>query len=598
MKKVFFLFTCIFILNGLIHAQPMLSKARQAELYMKNGDFVTAIALYDELLAADPNNALYLLNRGWSKLNASSFTRGAEDLLAALKIDNTCSRCYIGLAIVSMQNGYYDDAIEQATLAIKTEDTASFNYFIRAQVFEAKGEDFKAGLDFNRAIQLNPMVADYYYSRGHFLFRMAKYEDAIDDFSSAVLLEPGIADYHFQRGYTYYMIQNFTFALIDVRKAIELDPTNADYWLGKGAIEEAAGDLDGAIESYTVCAELNPTNALAFFNRANIYFEKAMLDSSCMDYDRCLKALALSQYPREDMQIEATEMIANHCDTTSPAYYYQRGLMALEMKKYAEALEILNKGLASWPIHPLLNAFKGNALMGLKRYDEAVSAYLDALKKTDETPVDVRESYTLRSNDVDPDIYMRQLYSSVYDGLSKSYLAIGKFEEALESVNKAIFLSEKIPDAPVLPLQLMKANILSTMGEDQQAMVLLDELIKLNPEFASAYVIRARLLLKKAILTGNKKARFYYATAPQSGMYYLDLPKKFKSEKNDNVLINSAMGDCKVAIALNPDFAEAYFVMGEIKLLSGMSDYCNDFLMAEKLGITDALDLLGKPCKQ
>ena len=576
----------------------MVSKARQAELYMKNGDFVTAIALYDELLEADPNNSLYLLNRGWSKLNASSFTRGAEDLLSALKIDNTCSRCYIGLAIVSMQNGYYDDAVEQATLAIKTEDTASFNYFIRAQVFEAKGEEFKAGLDFNRAIQLNPMVADYYYSRGHFLFRMAKYEDAIDDFSNAILLEPGIADYLFQRGYTYYMVKNFNFALIDVRKALELDPVNADYWLGKGAIEEAAGDLEGAVESYTVCAELNPGNALAFFNRANIYFEKSMLDSSCLDYDRCLKALALSQYPREDMQVEAREMMRNHCDTSSPAFYYQRGLMAIELKQYAEALEVLNKGLNSWPVHPLLNAFKGNALMGLKRYDEAVNAYMDALKKTDETPVDVRDSYTLRSNNVDPDLYMRQLYSSVYDGLSKSYLALGKYDEALETINKAIFLSEKIPDAPVLPLQLMKANILSTMGEDQQAMSLLDEMIKLNPEFASAYVIRARLLLKKAILAGNKKARFYYATAPSSGMYYLNLPKKYKAEKVDKVLINSAMGDCKVAIALNPEFAEAYFVLAEIKLLSGLSDYCNDFLMAEKLGITDALDLLGKPCKE
>lgn len=598
MKKAFFVFSCLFIFIGHTVAQPMLSKERQAELYMKNGDFVTAIALYNELIETNPNNALYFLNRGWSKLNASSFTQGAEDLLAALKIDNRCSRCYIGLAIVSMQNGYYDDALEQATLAIKTEDTASFNYFIRAQVFETKGEDFKAGLDYNTAIALNPLVADYYYSRGNFLFRLAKFEDAIDDFSSAILLEPQVADFYFQRGYTYYMVQNFGFALIDVRKSIQMNPENSDYWLGKGAIEEASGNLDGALESYTVCTQLSPANALAFFNRANIYFEKAMLDSSCLDYDRCLKALALSRYPREDMQIEATEMLANHCDTTSPAYYYQRGLMALELKQYAEALALLNRGLESWPVHPLLNAFKGNALMGLKRYDDAVSAYSDALKKTDETPVDVRESYTLKSNNVDPDIYMRQLYSSVYDGLSKSYLAMGKYEASLEAINKSIFLSEKIPDAPILPLQLMKANILSTMGEDQQAFTLLDEMIKLNPDFASAYVIRARIMLKKAIATGNKKARFSYATSERSGMYYLEVPKKFKAEKVDKVLINSAMGDCRVALALNPDFAEAYFVLGEIKLLSGMSDYCNDFLAAEKLGITDALDLLGKPCKE
>lgn len=598
MKRFLFLLSILTVFAGAASAQPKQSKEVQAEIYMKNGDFVTAIALYTDLLEKDPKNALYLLNRGWSKLNASSFTQGADDLLAALKVDNTCSRCYIGLAIVSMQNGYHEDAIEQASLAIKTEDTASFNYFIRAQVYESMGEDFKAGLDFNRAITLNPMVADYYYSRGNFLFRLGKYEDAIDDFSSAVLIAPEVADFHFQRGYTYYMIRNFSYALIDVKKAIQLDSTNGDYWLGKGAIEEGAGNADAAIVSYTKTVSIDPKNALAYFNRANIYFERAALDSSCLDYDRCLKAMALSRYPREDMQIEATEMLGNHCDTSSPAYYYQRGLMALELKKYSEALYYLNAGLVNWPMHPLLNAFKGNALMGEKRYDEAVKAYNDALKKTEETPEDVRNSYTLQSNNVNPENYMRQLYSSVYDGLAKSYLVLNKHEEALSSVNKAIFLAEKVPDAPVLPLQLMKANILSTMNEDQQAFTLLEEIIKLNPEYAAAYVVRARLLLKKAVITGNKKAKLSYNTSPETGMYYLEMPKKYKKEKVDRVLLNSAIGDCKVALALNPDFAEAYFVLGQTKLLSGQSDYCNDFFNAKTLGITDALELLNGPCKE
>ena len=597
--KNLFIFICLFVLaTNRVIAQPNMPLERQAELYMQNGDFVTAIALYDQLLKSDPNNVLYLTNRGWSKLNASSFTQGAEDLINAVKIDNACSRCYIGLAIFSMQNGFLDDALEQASLAVKSDDTASFNYFIRAQIYEAKGENYKAGKDFNTAIEKNPLVADYYYSRGNFLFRLGKYKDAVDDFSNALLLEPKVADFHFQRGYTYYMLKQFNYAEIDIQRAVRIDSTNADYWLGLGAIQEAMGNPNSALTSYSRTAALSPMNALAYFNRANIYFEKAMLDSSCVDYERCLKALGVARYPREDMRQEAQAMLINHCDTASPAYYYQRGLMAMELKQWQVAKKILIEGAAKWPEHPLINSFLGNTYLGLKNYEAAINAYNNALKKTDETPEDVRNSYTLQSNNVNPDLYMRQLYSSVYDGLSKCYLAIDKLPEAKESVEKAIFLAEKIQDAPVLPLKLMKANVLATMGEDQLAFALLEEIIKLNPDYASAYVVRARLLLKNAIATSNKRAKFSFATAPKSGMYYLQEPSRYKKTKVDQVMVNSALGDARIAIALNPDFAEAYFVIGQIKYFSGKSDYCQDFLKAKTLGLEDALDLFGKPCQE
>ncbi|MBI1220969.1 MAG: tetratricopeptide repeat protein [Bacteroidetes bacterium] len=598
MKKHFFAFFGILLSVVSSQAQPKIPLDRQAQLYMQNGDFVTAIAIYDQLLEKDSMNAEYLVNRGWAKLNASSFTRGAEDLLRSATINKQCSRCFIGLAIYSMQNGILEDALEQANMAVKTGDTASFNYFIRAQIYETMGDSYKASKDFNKAIELNPMMADYYYSRGNFLFHLGKYENAIDDFSNAILLEPAISDFYFQRGYTHFMLKQLNYAVIDVNKAIDLDSNNADYWLGKGTIEEAIGNYTEAKKSYSETVRINPYNALAYFNRANIYFENAELDSSCSDYNRCIQALSVSKYPREDMYQEAVAMIGNHCDTSLPSYYYQRGLTAIDLKQYQEALDILNQGHLRWPDHPLINAFRGNALLGMKKYTYAAAAYEDALHNSSEIPEDVRNSYTLKSNQVSPDIYMRQLFVSVYDGLSKCYLSVGKLDESLECVNKAIFLTSKLQESPILTLKLLKANILSSMNEDVQALKILEDLIKMNPEFASSYVIRGRILLKQAIAKGNKRAKFLYASSPQSGMYYMEVPRHFKESKVDQVMASSALADIRIALALNPDFAEAYFVMGEIKLLSGLSDYCQDFLKAKTLGITDAMELLNSPCPQ
>src|SRR5690606_13049601 len=154
-------------------------------------------------------------------------------------------------------------------LAIKTNDTSSFNYFIRGQVYETMGDDFKAGLDFNEAIDRNPLQADYYYSRGGYYFRLGKYEEATTVFSSAIVLAPHIADYYFQRGYCYYIQQKLDFALIDIRDAIKRDSLQANYWLGLGATQEAAGNKKSAMDAYNHTIALDPTNALAYFNRAN-----------------------------------------------------------------------------------------------------------------------------------------------------------------------------------------------------------------------------------------------------------------------------------------------------------------------------------------
>ena len=355
--------------------------------------------------------------------------------------------------------------------------------------------------------------------------------------------------------------------------------------------------MEEAKSSYTKSIRLNPNNALAHFNRANLYFDEGDMDMACLDYSNCITALGKVRYPREDMLNEASMMVADHCDTSSPSYYYQRAMVAIDLNRPEKAVEVLKFGLQRWPNHPLINSFLGNAYMALGQYPEAIVAYQNALKKSDETPDDVRNSKTLKANNVNPDLYMRQLYSSVYDGLSKCYLSLNRYEEALEQVNKAIFLAEKLGDSPLLPMQLLKANILSALNRDNEAKSLLDNLIIQNPEYAQAYTLRARILLKMAIAHGNKRAKFKYAVSPESSMFYLDVPKNFKENKIDPFLLSSATADCNMAIALSEGFAESYLVLGQIKLFSGQKDYCNDFFKAKSLGITDALLLFGNPCK-
>jgi tetratricopeptide (TPR) repeat protein len=596
MKHILTAFFLLFSAGAWAQKEEDLS--RRAQEHMDSGNYLSAIELYDSLIRENKESYIYYLNRGWSKLNAGSFRQGGDDFLASLNLYPGCSRCYIGLSIISLGNRQLAQALDLAEKAVALNDTASFNFYIKGQVLEASGNYEQAEVNYSKAIELNSFVADYYYTRGSYYSRVSIPDLALFDFTVAIDLDSSVADYYFQRSYCYYLLGKHRESLSDVRKALLISPDNGDYYLAMGAVQDAMGQKEASAISYSYAIKNSPENPLAYFNRANVYYELQELDKSCVDYRFAYNLLKTGPDAPDAMMVQEIEgMMSNHCDTSFPSFYYHRGLLAINTGSYEAGLKRYDEGLRKWPHHPLLNAYKGNAFLSLKRYKEAEKVYTKALSETEDLS-DLRNSYALKNQNIDPEGFLRSLYAQVYYGRSVSRLALGRAEAALEDVNKAIFLGEVIEDYDIKSFQLMKASILATLKRHAEANELLNNLILQSPEYAQSYVMRARISLEKALLPAGKKSRLDYGTSSATGLYYLKIPARLRTEKTDRLTLQSALDDCKTAVSMVAGFSEAYFVMAQIKYVMGYKDFCADLLVAESLGISDAMELMNYPCEE
>ena len=96
-------------------------------------------------------------------------------------------------------------------------------------------KDFAGALsDFTITIEMNPDMAEAYYSRGLLYGKeYHKYNKAIKDFTKAIKLKPDYAEAYYNRGVTYRILDDLKNSCTDWKKAKELGFEDADELIEK-----------------------------------------------------------------------------------------------------------------------------------------------------------------------------------------------------------------------------------------------------------------------------------------------------------------------------------------------------------------------------
>jgi tetratricopeptide (TPR) repeat protein len=129
----------------------------QAGKALQNGDYSTAVLMYDVLLKENPGNVLARISRG----------------------------------IAFFALGELDKAIADYTVVLAAPTRfAPLIYSIRGYAYGCKGELAKALADGNEGIRLDPKRPFNFGSRGHTYFLMGRYEEALTDFQQSAALKP------------------------------------------------------------------------------------------------------------------------------------------------------------------------------------------------------------------------------------------------------------------------------------------------------------------------------------------------------------------------------------------------------------------------
>ena len=161
-------------------------------------------------------------------------------------------------------------------------------YFMRAFVWDAKGEHDRAIADYDEAIRLDREDARSYFNRRLRLVVEGDLDRAIADFGEAIRVDPKYTRAYGWRGDAWYEKEEYDKAIADYTEEIRLDPVSAVAYYDRGA--------PGTRRANTTSPWLTTTSAstpipktLAYPGRAFAWDAKGEYDRAIADYDASIR---------------------------------------------------------------------------------------------------------------------------------------------------------------------------------------------------------------------------------------------------------------------------------------------------------------------
>ncbi len=124
---------------------------------------------------------------------------------------------------------------------------------------QASAGDFQGAIDsWNKALKLNPNLAEIWHNLGSALGRLEQYPEAIESFNHALEIDPQSYQAWNDRAHAFYQMQQWEQAIDSWNKAIALNPGNYQFWYHRGCALEQLQRFDEAIASYEKTLEISP----------------------------------------------------------------------------------------------------------------------------------------------------------------------------------------------------------------------------------------------------------------------------------------------------------------------------------------------------
>jgi tetratricopeptide (TPR) repeat protein len=162
-------------------------------------------------------------------------------------------------------------------------------HFEAGNELQEQGQPREAIEEYNKAIELDPEMADAYNNRGRAYIVRGMYESAIEDLDEAIRLDPEMAIAYNNRGLAYVGLGEYERAIEDYDEAIRLDPDYASAYNNRGAAYFRLGEFERAIEDCTEAIRIDPDHIPAHAWRAMAYTILFMDAEAEQDIERAVE---------------------------------------------------------------------------------------------------------------------------------------------------------------------------------------------------------------------------------------------------------------------------------------------------------------------
>ena len=138
--------------------------------------------------------------------------------------------------------------------------------------------------DLSKAVELNPLNANFHVCRGWVYYELKEYSKSLLDFNKAIEINPDLETIYDFRGATYIGLKDYSKAMDDFNKAIEIKPDYDSAYRSRGIYYlQIAKEYSKALDEFNKALEVNPEFDEGYYLRGKVYmsmynFEKAEVD--------------------------------------------------------------------------------------------------------------------------------------------------------------------------------------------------------------------------------------------------------------------------------------------------------------------------------
>jgi len=150
--------------------------------------------------------------------------------------------------------------------------------------------DFEAAINaYNKALELQPSLAEVWNNRGVILTKLQRYSEAINSYEKALKIRSNYPDAWNNRGVALGKLKSYKTAVESYDRAVELKPDYGDAWNNRGFALTKLEKYDEAIQSYQKAAELKPDFHLIWYNQARCYGLQGKADLALESLKKAIK---------------------------------------------------------------------------------------------------------------------------------------------------------------------------------------------------------------------------------------------------------------------------------------------------------------------
>jgi tetratricopeptide (TPR) repeat protein len=225
-------------------------------------------------------------------------------------------------------------------------------WFVKARCHDTLGQYEQARAAYSTCAALRPNSAEAVAARGNLAFRNGKELDqALIDLNRAIQLDPHLAEYRLNRAILLRGIKKYAEALKDLDLLAQDPNAPSRVYFIRAQVREASGDKAGAADDRAVFMKHEPRDPVSFVTRG---LARAKDDPEA----------ALADF-----------RAAERLDPFHPdALLNQAWLLGEKMNRPADALAACDRFLALYPDHPNGRGGRAVLLARLGRLDDAVAA--------------------------------------------------------------------------------------------------------------------------------------------------------------------------------------------------------------------------------